>query len=367
MKYSLGLIIGSVFVMLSAATSLLAQTQTISFKNERLKVNAFGFYIAEVIDNRPVTSNIGKVWSRPQPLTAVLQGGTSKGIEAFLNRNFNPSKTDTLTPIILTIKELNIKETLTPANRVEGEIRMSLGYETYREGRRVYLTGGNAVTTYTRAGIPPEEMVEPLLRRLLENEMKGFNNWFAKGIKTSDLLVKQVKLIFDEDTTLVTDGDTVYYHPNRPLTWKDFLGAPTVISRWAAQVFTSFGFEARTNVANRVLELRVKTKVWIDKTISWVRADSKNDYVLDHEQLHFDITRLTAERFKRHLKTMDFSVEDYSSEIQYQYIEFYRLHSQLQMQYDDETSHGINRLAQAQWVKKVRDELRSYGITPPRK
>ncbi|MFN8347158.1 MAG: hypothetical protein U0X91_19305 [Spirosomataceae bacterium] len=366
MKYSLGLIIGSIFIMLSAALPLFAQTQTITLKNERLKVNAFGFYIAEVIDNRAVTSHIGKVWSRPQPLTAVLQGGTSKAIESFLNRNFNPSKTDTLTPIILTIKELNIKETLTPANRVDGEIRMSLGYETYREGRRVYLTGGTAATTYTRAGIPPEEMVEPLLRRLLENEMKGFNNWFAKGIKTSDLLVKQVKLIFDEDTTLVTEGDTVYYHSNRPLNWKDFLGAPTVLSRWAAQVFTSFGFEARTNVTNRVLELRVRTKVWIDKTISWVRADSKNDYVLDHEQLHFDITRLTAERFKRHLKTMDFSVEDYSSEIQYQYIEFYRLHSQLQMQYDDETSHGVNRPAQDRWVKKVRDELRSYGVKPAR-
>lgn len=367
MKYSCGVIIGTIFVMLQAAASLFAQTQTIALKPERLKVQPKGFFIAEVIDVRSVTTNIGKIWSRPQPLIAVLQGGTSKGIEAFLNRNFNPSKTDTLTPIILTIKELRISETLTPANHVNGEIRMSLGFETYREGRRVYLTGGNASTTYTRAGIAPEEMIEPLIRRLLENEMKGFNDWFVKGIKTSDLLVKQVKLIFEEDSTLVSDGDTVYYHSNRPLTWKDFLGAPAVLSRWAAQVFTSFGFEARSSVNNRVLELRVRTKVWIDKTISWARTDSKNDYVLDHEQLHFDITRLTAERFKRHLQTMELSVEDYSSEIQYQYIEFFRLHSQLQQQYDEETSHGINKTAQAQWVKKVRDELRSYGVTPARK
>ena len=367
MKYSLGVIISAIFAVLQAPTLLFAQTQTIALKSERLKVQPKGFFIVEVIDGRSVTTNIGKIWSRPQPLTAVLQGGTAKGIEVFLNRNFNPTKTDTLTPIILTIKELRISETLTPANRVNGEIRMSLGFETYREGRRVYLTGGNASTTYIRAGIAPEEVIEPLIRRLLENEMKGFNDWFAKGIKTSDLLVKQVKLIFEEDSTLVSDGDTVYYHSNRPLTWKDFLGAPAVLSRWAAQVFTSFGFEARSTVNNRILELRVRTKVWIDKTISWARTDSKNDYVLDHEQLHFDITRLTSERFKRHLQTMELSVEDYSSEIQYQYIEFFRLHSQLQQQYDEETSHGINRAAQAQWVKKVRDELRSYGVTPARK
>ena len=97
-----------------------------------------------------------------------------------------------------------------------------------------------------------------------------------------------------------------------------------------------------------------------------VRPGSKNDYVLDHEQLHFDITRLAAERFKRYLQKMTFSVEDFSSELQYQYIDFYRVHSQLQIQYDNETGHGTNQAAQAAWVKKVRDELRSYGVTPAR-
>jgi hypothetical protein len=366
MKHCLGVIIGYVFMVLKAFTPVLAQTQMIALKSERINVKPQGYYIAEVIDNRAVTSNIGKIWSRPQPITILLQGGTTKAIEGFLNRNFNPSKTDTLVPVILTINELRISEVLTPANRVNGEIKMGLGFETYREGKRVHLTGGNATTTYTRSGIAPEEILEPMLRKLLENEMKGFNSWFSKGLKTSDLLVKDVKLIFVEDTITHFDSDTIAYHSKRPLVWKDFLGAPSILSRWAAQIFTSFGFEARSTVSNRVLELRVKTKVWMDKTISWVRPDSKNDYVLDHEQLHFDITRLTAERFKRHLRTMQFSVEDYSSEIQYQYIEFFRTHTQLQQQYDQETEHGLNRATQAQWVKKVRDELRSYGVTPAR-
>lgn len=364
MKYRLSVMISFVYIMLQAVLPLFAQNQTIALKPERLKVQPKGFFIAEVIDSRAVTANIGKIWSRPQPLTVGLQGGTAKGIESFLNRNFNPAKIDTLTPIILTIRELHIAESLTPTNRVNGEIRMDLGFETYREGKRVYLTGGKAATTYTRAGIVPEEVIEPLIRKLLENELKEFNNWFAKGVKTSDLLVKEVKLIFEEDATHIAEGDTVYYHPQRLLTWKDFLAAPSILSRYAAQVFTSFGFEARSSVANRVLELRIKTKVWVDKSSSWVRTTAKNDYVLDHEQLHFDITRLAAERFKRHLQTMRFSIEDYSSELQYEYIEYYKLHGQIQQQYDDETNHGINTTTQAQWVKKVRDELRNDGVTP---
>ncbi|HAO50937.1 MAG TPA: hypothetical protein DCR35_17490 [Runella sp.] len=73
---------------------------------------------------------------------------------------------------------------------------------------------------------------------------------------------------------------------------------------------------------------------------------------------------MISERFRRHLKTMAISPEDFSSEIQYQYIEFYRKHTELQQQYDEETAHGINKPQQAEWVKKVRDELRSYGIKP---
>ncbi len=347
-----------------------AQTQIITLKPERLNIQPKGFFIIEVIDSRPVTSNIGKIWSRTQPLTAVLQGETATAVERYLQRYFNPSKTDSLTPIIIVIKELQISETLIPPAKVSGSIKMNLGFETYREGKRTFLTSANASATYTRAGIAPEDIIEPQLRRLLENELRGFNKWFAQSVNISDVFARSVQLFIDDDTLLPppTKPDTlVYYHPKRPLTWQDFQGAPGVFNRWAAQVFTSFGFEARSNVQNRTLELHVRTKVWIDKTISWVRPDSKNDYVLDHEQLHFDITRLTAERFKRKLRTMTFSVEDFSSELQYQYIEFYRLHGQLQQQYDDETGHGINQGIQAQWVKKVRDELRSYGVTPPRK
>ncbi|WP_428663790.1 DUF922 domain-containing protein [Runella sp.] len=347
-------------------TLCFSQTQTIALKPERLKVQPKGFFIIEVIDNRPVTSNIGKIWSRPQPLTAVLQGGTAPAIDNFLRRYFNPSQTDSLTPIILVIKELQVTEALIPPAKVSGTIRMNLGFETYREGKRTFLTSANASATYTRAGIAPEDIIEPQLRNLLENELKGFNKWFAQSVNVSDIFARNVTLILESDSLPPpSKADTlVYYNPKRPLIWQDFQGAPTVFNRWAAQVFTSFGFEARSAVKNRTLELRVKTKVWIDKTISWVRPDSKNDYVLDHEQLHFDVTRLTAERFRRKLQSMTFSVEDFSSEIQYQYLEFYRLHSQLQQQYDDETNHGINQGMQAAWAKKVRDELRSYGVLP---
>lgn len=341
-----------------------AQIQ-INLKPQRLNVRPSGYFIIEVTDTRPTTTNIGKVWARPEPLIATMPGGAAKSFENFLGRYFNPARTDTLTAIMVVIKELKITENLTPNNRVNGEIKMSLGFETYREGKRVLLTSANAASTYTRAGVAPEEMVETMLYKLLENQLKGFNDWFQKSAKTADVLAKRVRLILEEDSISIYN-DTLFYDSKRPLQWKDFMGAPSILSRWAAQIFTSFGFEARSTTRNRTIELYIRTKTWMDKTISWVRSDSKNDYVLDHEQLHFDITRLAVERFRRHLRTMTFSVEDFNSEIQYQYLEYYRLQTRLQQQYDEETNHGLNRDKQAEWVKKIRDELRSYGIKPPR-
>ncbi len=350
--------------LLFVVCQLNAQVQ-INLKPQRPNVRPSGYFIIEVADNRPTTANIGKIWARPEPLTATMPGGAARAFENFLGRYFNPAQTDTLTPVILVIRELKVTESLTPANRVNGEIKMSLGFETYRDGKRVLLTSANAASTYTRAGVPPETLVENMLYKLLENQLKGFNDWFQKSAKNTDVLAKRVQLILEQDS-ISNAVDTLFYDSKRPLNWKDFLGAPSVLSRWAAQIFTSFGFEARSITRNRVVELHVRTKTWMDRTISWVRAESKNDYVLDHEQLHFDITRLAVERFRRHLRTMTFSVEDFSSEIQYQYLEYYRLQTQLQQQYDEETSHGLNRPKQAEWVKKVRDELRTYGIKPPR-
>jgi hypothetical protein len=261
-------------------------------------------------------------------------------------------------PIYLVIKELKINERRDGMYGVAGEITMNLAFETYRDGQRLFLTTGTATSTYTRA-TDNLGLIEELTRTALENQLKGFIKWFKNSTK-SDKLAKRVQVIFDEDTLKTELGDTVYYNKKRKLNWKDFKGGAQFGSRWAAQVFTSFGFEYRAKVNNRVVELRIRTAVWLDKTMSWVRPDAKTDYTLAHEQLHFDITKLIAERFKRKVANMTFTVEDFKSEIQHQYLEFYRQLNEVQTQYDGETNHGLDTDNQARWIEKVRKDLQSF-------
>jgi hypothetical protein len=356
-NFNIILKIATLFIFL-IPIRVVGQTKNLTLKSQRLAVSSRDFYIVAVEDARKTTSNIGRVYDGRQMMTLVLDGGTAQAIERFVSKNFNDKNNTELMPIYMIIKELKVNERQSGLYGVAGEISMNLTFETYRDGQRVFLTNGSATSTYTRS-IDNFELIDQLIRTAIENQLKGFVKWFKDSSK-SDKLAKRVQVIFDEDTLKVEAGDTVYYNKKRKLNWKDFKGGVQFGSRWAAQVFTSFGFESRARVNNRVVELRVKTFVWLDKTMSWVRPDAKNDYTLAHEQLHFDITKLIAERFKRKVSSMTFTVEDFSSEIQYQYLELYRELNDTQSLYDGETNHGLNTADQARWIEKIKKELNNF-------
>jgi|GEM_PF-342927 len=354
-------VVVSLLLLLALPLFSFAQIKTILLKPERLKVAAKGFFIGEVIDTRKINNNnVGKVFNQKGERTiAALENTPARVFQVFLNRNFNPFQTDSLTAVTLVIKELNFNERLVSAKRIDGDLTLSLRFETYQNGQLVELTGGSSTNVYTRP-VQQDEVLEQMLRQSLENQLKEFGRWYTQNNATFDKLARRVQVIFDDTPNI--DADTiVHYASSRPLTWADFKGRPSILSRWAAQVFTSFGFEARSTIKNRVVELHVRVSVWLDKTISWGRPDSKNDYVLAHEQLHFDITQIIGQRFKKKVQNMLFSTDDYSSEIQYQYLEFYRDLAQLQQQYDAETNHGLDQAAQSRWSEKVKKELLVSG------
>lgn len=53
---------------------------------------------------------------------------------------------------------------------------------------------------------------------------------------------------------------------------------------------------------------------------------------------------------------------DYNSIIQNQFLDSWREMTRLQEQYDSETGHGINQLAQANWNRRIDADLVKFGI-----
>lgn len=174
-----------------------------------------------------------------------------------------------------------------------------------------------------------------------------------------------LKVVFTEDLRPYDpSSDTLFYH-QRHATASDFRGAPGTGGRSDAVSFTSFGFDGSTRHYRDTLEVRLTLQVFWVRSASWSRHMPPSRHILTHEQLHFDITRLVAERFRKKVLSMPMTADDHDSRIQYEYLESFREMNRLQEDFDRDAHHGANAFAEEQWKFRIRKALRDEGVIPP--
>lgn len=365
LRLAAGLLLPLLSVLFMAAGSPSDDTDAIVLRSEKLTFTPKEFYIADIRDERadkkavayllPVT---GSPSTTAKPLPVDLKGGGLAAIRQFTRESL-PRNT-ALRPVVVRLKELSVKEAAGTTGRVEGRVVVAMAFELRRGDEIVPLLEYKGGARYERpAG--KNEVVEPVLRQSLGEALRYLNTWMDREASTNEKLAKGIKVTFT-DYTGSADQDTVFYSARRPLTWNDFRADVNRTSRFSATVFPSFAYEGDSKVINGIVHLNLKMQVYVLKSSSWVKEEAKDAYGLNHEQRHFDIVKLVAERFKQKIKPDDLSLADYNSNIQYHFIESYREMNQLQDQYDGETRHGINKAAQEQWNQRLEKELKEYGI-----
>ncbi|RYD94296.1 MAG: DUF922 domain-containing protein [Sphingobacteriales bacterium] len=91
------------------------------------------------------------------------------------------------------------------------------------------------------------------------------------------------------------------------------------------------------------------------KTKSW--GLMKTDYILAHEQGHFDITELCARRLYQELAGHQFERRTFKAELTRMYNDIVAQKEAMQNTYDNETDHSRNRKVQAEWMTRIEQEL----------
>jgi hypothetical protein len=338
---------------------------TINLRIEPLPIKPKEFYIASVIDERVNRKAAGYLLSpsgNPEQLNSTysvdLQGGGFPAIREFMLKSL-PRNTR-LRPVYVRLRECLITEKPGARNRIDGQVVVSMSFAWKRDEDTVHLVdyfGGGA--SYNRA---PGQIaaVEQALWQSMRSSLTFFNNWMNQQAEGSVSLAKSLTVSFS-DYVRNPDQDTVFYATNRPLIWEDFRDKPRG-SRFAASVFPSFAYEGSSQVVNGVVHVNIKLKVFVLKKSSWVRETARDEYGLNHEQKHFEITKIVAERFKQKLHPHSLTVEDHNSEIHWKYIESFREMNRLQEQYDGETNHGLDRISQERWNQRIEAELKELGV-----
>jgi hypothetical protein len=347
-------------ILVMAALCLMQKaTAQIVLHDEKMGFTPHEFYIADVRDERndpaTVATLINKDAVHIQQLN--LKGGAARATKQFIYHNLD--RDTLLRPVIVTIKQFKLSESALPGGQVSGRFDIMFSFDLQLQFRTVHLTDYKGGLNYSRSSNKAIE-TEPILRQGIKDALYDFNTWIDQQADHNVVLAKSVKIKFT-DYTEKPEEDTIYYSADRLLTWNDFREKPSG-SKFEAEVFAGIGYTEQAEVKMGIINIKIAVKVYVPKSDCLVESGYRYDYVLNHEQRHFDIEKLVGERFKQKIQAMHLTVDNFDGPINVEYLETLREATRMQKQYDSETRHGSDHGAQVRWDEKIDNELRAYGV-----
>jgi hypothetical protein len=142
------------------------------------------------------------------------------------------------------------------------------------------------------------------------------------------------------------------WHENQQLSWSDFQGAVSETSPFAAMTHWYIYYRWKDN--------KIIAESCFETDKSWVREGKQTDYLLRHEQLHSDIAQLQIRLFKQKLEAVTSKVQ-----VKQVFDQVLNAAKQMQVQYDTETKHSADKVAQQRWSRAIAsqlDKLDNYGF-----
>ncbi len=153
------------------------------------------------------------------------------------------------------------------------------------------------------------------------------------------------------------DEELLEWSSERKLSWSDYKGKPNPLSDAAASTTTYLSIEY--NISSSSFGYKIKSR--FSKNRSW--GLHKSDYILSHEQGHFDIAEIFARKLHKKMSEYSFNKRTYQQDLKKIYEEVTDEKEQMQNDYDRETRHSINKEKQAEWLKKIErmlEDLKAY-------
>lgn len=150
------------------------------------------------------------------------------------------------------------------------------------------------------------------------------------------------------------DEELIDWNAKRQLTWADFKGNPNPSSDAAASTTTYLGIEY--NISSKGFSYDIQCR--FSRTRSW--GKSKTDYILKHEQGHFDIAELFARKLHKEMGEYKFNKNTFKSDLRVIYERVSKEKEEFQNRYDRETDHSRRSVRQSEWNVMIKDLLEEY-------
>lgn len=150
------------------------------------------------------------------------------------------------------------------------------------------------------------------------------------------------------------EEELLAWSDSRKLTWADYKGNPDAESDAAASTTSYLAIDY--NIRSTSFSYKIESR--FSKTRSW--GLHKTDYILRHEQGHFDIAEVFARKLHKKMSEYKFNRRTYQKDLKKIYDEVTQEKEEIQNSYDEETNHSINKKKQTEWLGRIEEMLEEY-------
>ncbi|MGI8893024.1 MAG: DUF922 domain-containing protein [Bacteroidia bacterium] len=163
-------------------------------------------------------------------------------------------------------------------------------------------------------------------------------------------------LTFNSGPDLPDRTHLIVWDQSRTLLFDDFKSAGGPKGKEAALAVV--GMEYSASMTSKLYQVSIVTM--FDTQKSWFsKEEIGNDFVLKHEQGHFDIAEIHARRLRKTIALSKFNNKNVFDKVSAMYKEANKKLHQDQQLYDKETDHSIKFENQLTWNEKILLELLS--------
>lgn len=165
---------------------------------------------------------------------------------------------------------------------------------------------------------------------------------------------------FAQDLALT---DKIIWDESRPLSWNDFKGS--VDNKLQFKAWTCSGVFYKIEQISKD-KITVSIITFFDPHKSWLDKKIVSGKLLEHEQHHFDITKIQSRLFMKDLLEVGFSTKENTIEkIRQAYVRNLKEICNINDRYDKETEHSTNEEQQELWnarINRMLIETKDYDL-----
>lgn len=154
----------------------------------------------------------------------------------------------------------------------------------------------------------------------------------------------------------IQNEEKIIWNKSLALTWQNFKSKPDITSKLVALSTCKINTDVKVKDDSDSIEFTIKS--YFLSYDSWVKATEKNDYLLKHEQGHFDLNEVYARRIRQELMVTKFKLGTLPVVFREITTKFFKELNAMQLLYDSETVHSQDKSRQEEWDIKIYEQLK---------